>query len=123
MPYRWTGDPEIEAACRGETPLGKRLEQTSNSPQKAEVWPRRTAPGRPSTAGTCWIYRGSSRRKPVPDFLKQTLLFLSSGPWRFHACDLLNHHDEQHATLIPPTQPAHLPAINVVAKLNRAEKP
>src|SRR6202162_3761098 len=40
-----------------------------------------------------------------------------------HAGNALDHHDEQHAAFIPPTQPAHAPAINVIAELDRLEKP
>ena len=41
-----------------------------------------------------------------------------SGGLRFdagHVCHPLYHHDKQHAALVPPAQPAHLPAINVMS--------
>jgi hypothetical protein len=40
-----------------------------------------------------------------------------------HLRNPLYHHDEQHVALIPPAQPAYLPAINVIAQLDRPKKP
>jgi hypothetical protein len=34
----------------------------------------------------------------------------------------LNHHYEQDAAFVPPSEPAHSPAINVIAHLNGPEK-
>src|ERR1700680_4165109 len=54
--------------------------------------------------------------------------FLRPGPAtrRFsagHVGNALDHHHEQHSAFIPPAQPAHAPAIQVIAKLDRLEKP
>jgi hypothetical protein len=35
----------------------------------------------------------------------------------------LDHDDEEHAMFIPSTQPAHPPAINVIAPCNRSPQP
>jgi hypothetical protein len=49
---------------------------------------------------------------------------IKKGPSPLLASDhALDHNDEQDAALVPTTQPADLPAINAIAKLDCPEKP
>ena len=53
------------------------------------------------------------------------LLCAGSAAW-LHVWNVFNplyHHDEHHSAFIPAAYPANAPAIDVIAKLDRPEKP
>jgi len=97
----------MDALCRPEG-KSKTTQYSLALCRRAEVmgWGSRQPGGAPSAG------------ENAPPFLRS-----GAAAWRFHACNPLYHHDEQHVTFIPPAQPAHAPAINVIAQLDRPEKP